>query len=65
MFSLGNQYSVVVDIPNLNSTSTCSMVALLCDSGTDVFEYNVTGVRLNGITRYIGDFVPSNKVKKE
>lgn len=65
IISSGHQYSVVVDIPNLNSTSTCSKVALLCDSGTDVFEFNVTEVRLNGITRYLGDFIPSNKVKKE
>lgn len=65
IFSLGNQYSVVVDIPNLTSPSTCSKVALLCSSGTDVFEFNVTRVRFNGFTRYTGDFIPSNKVKKE
>lgn len=65
IFSLGNQYSVVVDIPNLTSPSTCSKVALLCSSGTNVFEFNVTRVRFNGFTRYIGDFIPSNKVKKE
>lgn len=65
IFSLDNQYSVVVDIPNLTPPSTCSKVALLCSSGTDVFEFNVTRVRLDGITRYTGDFIPSNKVRKE
>lgn len=60
--SAGNNYSVVVDIQNLNPNSTCLSVVLMDDSGNEITEIFVTRVQLMGIARYIGDFVPYNKV---
>lgn len=60
--SAGNNYSVVVDIQNLNPNSTCSTVVFMDDSGNDITEIFVTRVQLMGIARYIGDFIPYNKV---
>ncbi|XP_034329464.2 uncharacterized protein [Magallana gigas] len=57
----GNNYSVVVDIQNLNPNSTCLSVVLMDDSGNEITEIFVTRVQLMGIARYIGDFVPYNK----
>lgn len=58
----GNNYSVVVDIQNLNPNSTCLSVVLMDDSENEITEIFVTRVQLMGIARYIGDFVPYNKV---
>lgn len=60
--SAGNHYSVVVDIQNLNPNSTCTAVVLMDDNGKNVTEIFVTRVQLMGIARYIGDFIPYNKV---
>lgn len=62
VFASGNNYSVAVDIENLNTNSTCTSVALLDDSGNDVTEIFVTRVYLMEITRYIGKFTPYNRV---
>nr|XP_022288697.1 von Willebrand factor A domain-containing protein 7-like isoform X3 [Crassostrea virginica] len=58
----GNRYIVVVDIQNFNANSSCTGVVLLDVSGNDVTEITVTRIPNIGIARYMGDFVPFNKV---
>lgn len=52
----------MVDIPNFNTNSSCTSVVLLDASGNDVIEIIVTRIPNIGIARYMGDFVPFNKV---
>ena len=52
----------MVDIQNLNANSSCTGVVLLDVSGNDVTEITVTRIPNIGIARYMGDFVPFNKV---
>lgn len=52
----------MVDIQNFNVNSSCTSVVLLDASGNDVIEITVTRIPNIGIARYMGDFVPFNKV---
>ncbi|XP_061178318.1 uncharacterized protein LOC133186947 [Saccostrea echinata] len=57
----GYNYTLVVDIQNLDSNSSCTSVGLLDRNGTEVAEIPVTRLTIEGIARCVGDFVPINK----
>ena len=52
----------MVNIPNFNANSSCTSVVLLDARGNNVIEIIVTRIPNIGIARYMGDFVPFNKV---
>ncbi|XP_062573736.1 von Willebrand factor A domain-containing protein 7-like [Saccostrea cucullata] len=57
----GYNYTLVVDIQNLDSNSSCTSVGLLDRNGTEVAEVPVRRLDIASITRCIGEFVPLNK----